>query len=305
MGARASVYGYRGASLLARKLPGPAARLTARGLGRLLTRVMHGRREMLARHLRRVHGPGASDERIRTEVAAAFDSYARYWLESFRLPDTSPAELDACMSWQGLEHLEEAFVQGNGAIMAMPHLGGWDFGGTWLASIGYPATVVVEALDPPELFEWFAAFRRSLGLTIVPLDADAGAKVLRALRAGELVGLLCDRDIGRAGVEVEFFGERTTLPAGPATLAFRTGAPILPTAVYFEGRRGHLGLVRPPIPLERLGSLREDVARVTQLLAHELETLIRRAPDQWHLLQPNWPSDYELVGRPHTRDAVA
>ncbi|MBW3557968.1 MAG: phosphatidylinositol mannoside acyltransferase, partial [Actinobacteria bacterium] len=188
-------------------------------------------------------------------------------------------------------HVEDALAAGNGVIMALPHLGGWDFGGAWFASAGYPATVVVEALDPPELFEWFTRLRRASGLSVVPHGPAAGGAVLRALRRNELVGLLCDRDLARTGVEVEFFGERTTLPGGPATLALRTGAALLPTAVYFEGRR-HRGVVRPPVATDRRGRLRDDVARVTQDLADELEALIRRAPEQWHLLQPNWPSDY-------------
>jgi KDO2-lipid IV(A) lauroyltransferase len=114
--------------------------------------------------------------------------------------------------------------------------------------------------------------------------------VVRALKANHVVALLCDRDIGGGGIEVEFFGERTRLPGGPATLALRTGAPLLPTAAYFHGR-GHLGVCRGPVPVERHGSLRDDVTRITQLLAHELEALIRVAPEQWHLMQPNWPSD--------------
>ena len=95
------------------------------------------------------------------------------------------------------------------------------------------------------------------------------------------------------GQPLEFFGERTTLPAGPATLALRSGAPILPTAVYFTDRTdGHLGIVRPPVAAERTDAgLRADVVRVTQSLATDLEHLIRRAPHQWHLFQPNWPSD--------------
>jgi KDO2-lipid IV(A) lauroyltransferase len=104
------------------------------------------------------------------------------------------------------------------------------------------------------------------------------------------VCLLCDRFLEGSSVEVDFFGERTLLPAGPATLALRTGAPLLPTAVYFRGASHH-GQVQPPIPATRTGSLRDDVQRVTQLLAIELERLIRLAPEQWHLLQPNWPSD--------------
>jgi KDO2-lipid IV(A) lauroyltransferase len=117
--------------------------------------------------------------------------------------------------------------------------------------------------------------------------------VLAALKRNDVVCLLCDRDIQRSGVDVEFFGERTTLPAGPATLGLRSGAPVLPTAVYFTDRTdGHLGVVRPPVPTDRSGDgLRVDVARMTQALATDLEHLIRRAPHQWHLFQPNWPSD--------------
>jgi KDO2-lipid IV(A) lauroyltransferase len=78
----------------------------------------------------------------------------------------------------------------------------------------------------------------------------------------------------------------------------RTGAPILPTAVYFRGRRGHHGVIRPPVAADRKGRLREDVDRVTQDLAREYEALIRVAPDQWHLLQPNWPSDHHIGDKP-------
>ena len=151
---------------------------------------------------------------------------------------------------------------------------------------------MVEALDPPELFDWFVELRQELGMTVVPTGPKAGPAVLKALRANEAVCLLCDRDLDRSGVEVEFFGERTTLPAGPATLSIRTGAPLLPVGCYFTARyNGHHTLVRPAVPTVRRGGLRDDVGRVTQALARELEFLIRRAPEQWHLFQPNWPTD--------------
>jgi lauroyl/myristoyl acyltransferase len=149
---------------------------------------------------------------------------------------------------------------------------------------------VAEQLEPPELFEWFTSLRRSLGMDVVPLGPNAGTEVLRALRERHVVCLLSDRFLEGSAVDVEFFGEHTSLPAGPAALALRTGAPLLPTAVYFRGH-GHHAVVRPPIDATRSGGLRADVARVTQDLAYELEGLIRVAPEQWHLLQPNWPSD--------------
>jgi KDO2-lipid IV(A) lauroyltransferase len=102
-------------------------------------------------------------------------------------------------------------------------------------------------------------------------------------------------------VEVEFFGERLLLPAGPVTLALRTGAALLPCAVYFEtGANRRVGFIRPPLQLPRRGRLRDDVQRGTQLLAVELEALIARAPTQWHLMQPNWPSD--LAAQPSERE---
>jgi lauroyl/myristoyl acyltransferase len=286
---------YRLGSSLVRALP-PRLTSAAEGpLGAGLTMALPTRRRLVERHLRRVLGPGVGPDELAPHVRGAFESYARYWIESFRLPALSRAEIRAGMWAEGLEHLEAALAAGRGAILALPHLGGWDFGGAWLAIRGHPLTVVVEPVQPPELLEWFTALRSEVGLTVVPLGPDAGSTVLRALRANRAVALLSDRHVGGSGVEVEFFGERTTLPAGPVTLALRAGATLLPTAVYFDGRHGHMGLIRPPLALERSGSLRDDVARLTVDLAVELEALIRRAPSQWHLFQPNWPSDHEAT----------
>ena len=243
-----------------------------------------GDRRYAALHQSRARGvvlEGAARERA---VREAFASYARYWMESLRLPTMDPATVDATFTIEGLEHIEVAREAGSGAILALPHVGGWEVGGSWFVRQGFPLSVVVEALKPPELFQWFADLRKSQGMTVIPLTRSAGISVVRALRANQIVALVSDRDIGGGGVEVEFFGERTTLPAGPATLASRLGVPLLPTAVYFKGR-GHHAVVRPPVPLEG------TVAEITQVLAGELEDLIRAAPEQWHLFQPNWPSD--------------
>ena len=250
-----------------------------------------GRRAQVERNLRRVYGPTFRDAALRTAVAATFESYARYWVESFRLPGTPPAVLAERMTCDGVENLHAAMKAGEGAILAIPHLGGWEWAGFWVSAVlEYPISVVVEPLEPRELFDWFVDLRRSFGMHVIPLGPEAAGDVARALKANHIVCLLCDRDLGGNGMEVEFFGECTTLPAGPATLALRAGAPLLPTAAYFDGPN-HRGLVGAPMGVERRGRLRDDVARVTQGLAVELEALIRKAPEQWHLMQPNWPSD--------------
>ena len=288
----AALAGYRLAALAARGLPGFAAQGLAPALGFGASFASPERRDMISRHLRRAD-PTMGGVRLRRAVQEAFDSYTRYWLESFRLPHLDGRSVEKGMRVQGYEHVTAALEQGNGVILALPHLGGWEWAGRWIVEQGLGLTAVVEEIDPPELFEWFADLRRDLGMNIVALGPSAGSEVLAALRRNDVVCLLCDRDIQRTGFEVEFFGEHTTLPAGPATLSLRTGAPLLPTAVYFTDRTdGHLGIVRPPVDTTRSDDgLRADVARVTQSLANELEHLIRRAPHQWHLFQPNWPSD--------------
>jgi KDO2-lipid IV(A) lauroyltransferase len=289
----ATVLAYRAGSFLARLLPSFALDGVGMAAGASFDLLGGRRRRMVARHQARVAGRPLGFVEERRLVQAVVESYARYWAEAFRLPGLSQEEIDDGFVVDGLHHVDAALAAGNGVILALPHLGGWEWAGAWMSTHGYRMTVVVEPLEPPELFEWFVDLRRALGFTVVPLGADAGAAVLSALRRNEVVCLLCDRDIGGGGVPVDFFGERTTLPGGPATLALRTGASLLPTAVYFTDRSGHHGVVRPTLELSREGGLRADVARVTQALADELEVLIRAAPEQWHLLQPNWPSDHE------------
>ena len=293
---RSPYFAYRLGAATARLLPGPVIERAVGPAGAVMASAMRSRRAMLARHLRRVHGRELGGAELDRQVRGAFASYARYWAESFRLPGTPAAALAAATTSEGLEHVDRALAAGRGVILALPHLGGWDFGGAWLASLGYRMVAVVEPVDPPELFEWFARLRRSIGLEVLPLGPGAGPTTLRRLKENAVVALVCDRDIGGTGVDVEFFGERTTLPGGPATLALRSGAPLVPSAVYFTEGGGHHAVMGTPLDTSRTGRLRDDVSRLTQELARHLEASIRKAPDQWHLLQPNWPSDRETRG---------
>jgi KDO2-lipid IV(A) lauroyltransferase len=217
-------------------------------------------------------------------------------LESFRLPGTSPEALAAGLDEVGAHHIDEAVAAGRGAILAMPHLGAWEWAAFWLTEVrGCTVTAVVEQIEPPELARWFTDLRSQFGIHVVPFGPEAAAACARALSENQVLALLCDRDLAGTGIEVDFFGERTTLPGGPATLALRTGAALLPATCYFGEDGVHHGLALAPLDTERRGRLREDVTRVTADLARALEGLIREAPDQWHLLQPNWPSDHAAL----------
>jgi lauroyl/myristoyl acyltransferase len=291
-------------------LPAPIGRAIAEGTAVVAARVpipghfgdMAHRREQVARNLRRVYGPGLKGRELRRRVDQTFASYARYWAESLRLPSLRPEQIRDGATYDGFEHIAASEAAGRGTILAVPHLGGWEWVGSALAISGHPTSVVVEALNPPDVFEWFVSFRERLGMKVIPTGPGAAAACARALAANHLLCLLCDRVVGGAtGVEVEFFGERTLLPAGPVTLALRTGAGLVPAAVYFgRGSNQHLARIRPPVDLPRRGRFRDDVQAGTQALAGELERLIRLEPTQWHLMQPNWPSDHEASARAPT-----
>lgn len=291
----------RAGRLLAAGLPSPVARGVAEGAAvaisrRPLGRAWDERRLMVARHLTRVLGdaaPALRSRRMGRLVDQSIASYARYWAESLRIPGRSREQLDAGITYDGYERIAAGRDAGRGTILVLPHLGGWEWAGAQLAAIGHPVSVVVERLEPPDLFEWFVAFREQLGMNVIPIGPDAASRCAAALADNHLLCLLSDRLVAGSGVEVDFFGEKTMLPAGPATLALRTGAVVLPAAVYFEPRTDdHLGAVMPALDTTRQGGLRADVQRVTQEMAHIFEALIRRAPTQWHLMQPNWPSDH-------------
>jgi len=287
----ATINGYKLGSFAARALPGPLAAAAAQMMGLTFSAGMREKRLTIERHLKRVD-PTLKGLALRRTVQRAFDSYARYYVESFRLPSLSARTVDRGFSIEGFHHVTDALDAGTGVILALPHLGGWEWAGRWLVEQGFKMTVVVEPIEPVEVFEWFTELRAKLGMIVVPLGPQAAPAISKALKENQAVCLLCDRDIDRRGIPVQFFGETTTLPAGPAMLGLRTRAPIIPVGCYFTDRyNGHHAVCRPPVPAERQGGLRDDVARVTQLLAVELEHLIREAPEQWHLFQPNWPSD--------------
>ena len=321
-----SVGGLRFASTLARLLPPVVTDGAARVLSRVYARRAPTERLTVERNLRRVYampidlpagttGSSGAVERpedhvlpadapiteaeLQRKVQRVFDHYAAYWVDSLRLPHVSVDEVDRRFTYEGLEHLMVPLRDGRGVVAGLPHLGGWEWAARWLVDVqDLQVAAAVEKLEPPELYQWFLEYRRdTLGMQVVPVGPTAAVELAAALAGGSVLALLCDRDLTGDGIEVEFFGERTRLPGGPALLALRSGFPLVPVGVFFEGDHHH-AVVLPALDTERRGRLRADVERVTQDLAHALERLICRDPEQWHVLQPNWPSDFDAIGAP-------
>ena len=126
-----TVGAYRLASLLAKVSPGPMAYGVAKLVGHLAAVSLQSRRAIIERHIRRVR-PDYSEEQVRKATQGAFDSYSRYYVESFRLPSLSADVVDATFTLDGFDAITDSLKDGNGAILALPHLGGWEWAGRWL-----------------------------------------------------------------------------------------------------------------------------------------------------------------------------
>ena len=274
-------------------LPRRVAAALASAAGLIIAALWRGKRPLVRANLRRVLGPQTSDAALEQLVTKAFVSYANYWVESARVVAFRSDQIESTFTIEGFERFRLEMAKGRGVVIVLPHVGSWEYGGRWLAQQGYPMTTVGELLEPPELFEWFTSQRGALGLTVMPPGPGTTVRLLDTLRAGRVVGLLADRDLVGNGVSVEFFGEKTTLPGGPALLALRSGAPLMTCAIYQRPGGRYHAIMQPPLDSTRTGPMRQDVQRLTEDAARALEHLIRVSPEQWHLFQPNWPSDRE------------
>lgn len=272
-------------------LPRGVVRELGRAFGSVWGIADSSRRSMAKRHLDRVLGNGADTDAGSREMMKA---YGRYYAEALWVRKKRVPEMLAHTEVVGLEHLLEARDAGKGMIYALPHMGNWEAAAPVAIREHIPIVAVAEVLPNRRVTDWFTEMRAEVGIEIVL--ATGRVEVMRRLEAAlgenKAVALLSDRDLNRKGIEVDFFGEKTTMPPGPATLALRTGAPLFPVGCYFtEG--GYRVVVHPALPIPDAKSRSDRVSAATQALAQKLEEIIGVAPDQWHLVVPNWPSDHE------------
>jgi lauroyl/myristoyl acyltransferase len=293
--------GYAAAWRLARALPGPAASRLARLAGDVAHRRGGPGARRLAGNLRRVVGPELPEAEFTELVRDGLRSYARYWMEAFRLPNRSRAEHLTGFRMECEQLLAADVAAGRGAVVALPHSANWDAAGAWVTAHGWPIITVAERLKPEGVYERFLAYRRSLGMQIVPASGGERPPIdvlTEKLRDGYIVPLLADRDLSARGVEVEFFGGRTRMPAGCALLALRTGAPLYALHAWYEPDAVQARLVGP-LAVPTAGDMAGKVRALTQLIADELARGIAAHPRDWHMLQRLWLD--EPVPAPVTR----
>ncbi|SEG73330.1 KDO2-lipid IV(A) lauroyltransferase [Actinacidiphila yanglinensis] len=273
-------------------LPEPAAKALGRTVADAAWRQRGKGVQRLEANLARVV-PGAGPERLRELSREGMRSYLRYWMESFRLPAWSKDRIRGGFAPQDVHWLTDGLAAGRGVILALPHMGNYDLAGAWVTTkLETPFATVAERLKPETLYDRFVAYRESLGMEVLPhTGGSAFGTLARRLRAGGLVCLVADRDLSSNGVEVDFFGERTRMPAGPAILAQQTGALLLPVTLWYDASPVMQGLVHPPVEVPAEGDRTRRTAVMTQALADAYASGIAEHPQDWHMLQRLWLSD--------------
>ncbi|MEI8406391.1 MULTISPECIES: phosphatidylinositol mannoside acyltransferase [unclassified Kribbella] len=208
-------------------------------------------------------------------------SYLRYWQEAFRLPEWSDDEIVGRVRTVNEKLLRDAYAAGRGVICALPHLANYDHAGAWAGRTGMPVSTVAERLRPESLFDRFIAYRKKLGMEVLPLtgsDQDVTGVLAERLLAGGFVCLVADRDLSERGVPVTFFGRPSRMPAGPAALSLRTGAPLIPATLHYDG---------PHLVITFHDAIDPDggTAAMTQRCADAFAKGIAAHPEDWHMLQ--------------------
>jgi len=282
-----------------KKLPEPVAVRLGRSIADLAWKQRGKGVQRLESNYARVV-PDASPERLAELSRAGMRSYLRYWMESFRLPAWSAERIKGGFDPKDVHYLTDGIASDQGVILALPHMANWDLAGAWVTTkLETPFTTVAERLKPETLYDRFVAYREGLGMEVLPHSGGTAFGTLaRRLRDGGLVCLVAERDLSSSGVEVEFFGEATRMPAGPALLAQQTGALLLPVTLWYDESPVMQGRVHPPVEVPEAGSRAEKTSVMTQALADAFATGIADHPEDWHMLQRLWLKDLDPAKKP-------
>ncbi len=290
MKARLAYWGVRAASGFMGMWPLAVVQRFGSFAGLVAHLVLPGRRRMAGRHVHRT-GLEATLGSRSAAVRKIFSSYGRYWGESLWAGPRNVRRVADRFDIERLDLIVNSIADGRGVVVVLPHLGNWEMAGVAVWDLDMEVVAVAENLANSYIRDWFAHVRALSRVNVVFAHRGLLTELEKKLSTRTAVCLPADRDLSGRGVPVRFFGEQTTLPAGPLLLGIRSGRPVLPVAVYCEKNSRYRVAVKPPLAIPRDGNLNARLRRGAQLMADAFEDLIRAAPEQWHLLQPNWPSD--------------
>jgi lauroyl/myristoyl acyltransferase len=229
-------------------------------------------------------GRDRNDPEVARVARRAFQNYGRMLMDFLLMSSLTPNELLKHVTLDGREQLDAALAKGKGAIMAVPHMGSWDMAGSYAGALGYSISAVAERF-PGSLNDAVIRTRQRFGLEVITLGRAAVRGITQALQQNHVVALLCDLEQG-PGVTVDLFGRRAVVPGGPAAIALKTGAALMPACQYATFPGHHHIHLDPPLSMAT-GDTKESVM---QRVVTRFEDFIREHPDQWYAFRPMFTS---------------
>lgn len=279
--------GYRAGTAVLGRLPlGPATRVGG-WIAVLVYRLWPPKRRIVRANAAHVLGLDEADPAVGRLARDVFRNQVRFILESLRVGRLRPGEAAALVDTAAWPRLDSARGADGRLIMIAAHYGNPEIGMAAIAHHGLPVSLLVDDTAYEGLVEAMHAPRRTWGVEIIGWRKLR--EVYRALRDGKVLALLVDWGYRPDGIPVRLFGQWTTLPAGPATLAARTGAPIVVVWVTRQPDGRFVAGVGTPVQVASVEPA--ELARATQAIADDLERSIRPAPGQWTTFKPMWPPD--------------
>ena len=230
--------------------------------------------------------PEYSKAQMENLVATGMSSYMRYWCDTFRFPNWDKDRINSTVTVTRENLLLDGIKSGRGVIVSLPHAGNWDHAGAYFCLKGIHLVTVAERLKPERLFLEFLRYRQAMGMEVLALDSRSIVTLAQRLREGHLVALVADRDLSKSGIDVQFFGKPSRMPAGPAVLALKTGAVFLTAFVNYTQSGIHITFDEISLPQD--GTQEEKVSYLVQQSADNFERGIAGHPEDWHMLQRIW-----------------
>ncbi len=276
---------YEMARILVFLVPVASAYWVGRWAGFLFFWLAADRRRIALDNFSHVLGKGQNDPEVRRTARRCFEQFGMYFVDFLRMGRLGKEEVLKFVDVHGRENMDRAVARGKGVVALTAHLGNWELGGVMLALMGYRVHAIALAHQDPRVDRMFVKRRAERGIKVIPVGV-AIKRSFSAIRKGDVIALLGDRDLRAQGVHTTFFGWETTVPRGAAVLALRTGAAVVPGfAVRDETGRYQLHLEEAIIPCAEEESIEEFTDRMLRVL----ESYIRRYPDQWFMFHRMWP----------------
>ncbi|MBA2264146.1 MAG: lysophospholipid acyltransferase family protein [Chloroflexi bacterium] len=276
---------YRAAERVINAVPRGLVMPAAAAVGNLAYDLAGSKQRLIHQNLAHPMGLDADDRRVKAAARRAFRNYAKYLVDMMRIGELTEAQGAELVGLDNVELLKQARAEGKGVLLCTVHVGGMDLIGPAMRVHGEALHVVADDTTYGRLYDHMAAARARQGIFLIGWRNLRG--LFRALREEANMVLFCDGGYRAGDVPVEFCGEATTFPLGPATLAAKTGAPMMPVACRrVVGDR----FVARGLPLVHCASTEPaEIQRATQAVAHSLAGVIAEDPGQWYMFRPVWP----------------